>query len=133
MKEVNASEEILRHFYYFDINHSLVSITYLDNSICSLHMSELLTIKQILENLKPELSERFHVSSIGIFGSVARNEMISDSDVDIIVDFDQPIGICFIDLANFLEKQVNRSVDLVSKNGVKQPYFAAIEKEIIYV
>ena len=96
-------------------------------------MSELLIIKQILENLKPELSERFHVSSIGIFGSVARNEMRSDSDVDIIVDFDQPIGIGFIDLANFLEKQVNRSVDLVSKNGIKQPYFTAIEKEIIYV
>ena len=133
MKEVNASEEILGHFYYFDINHSLVSFTYLDNSVYSLHMSELLIIKQILENLKPELSERFHVSSIGIFGSVARNEMRSDSDVDIIVDFDQPIGIGFIDLANFLEKQVNRSVDLVSKNGVKQPYFAAIEKEIIYV
>jgi len=96
-------------------------------------MSELLTIKQILENLKPELIERFHVSSIGIFGSVARNEMTSDSDVDIIVDFDQPIGVGFIDLANFLEKQVNRSVDLVSKNGIKQPYFTAIEKEIIYV
>jgi predicted nucleotidyltransferase len=96
-------------------------------------MSELLIIKQILENLKPELSERFHVSSIGIFGSVARNEMRSDSDVDIIVDFDQPIGIGFIDLANFLEKQVSRSVDLVSKNGIKQPYFTAIEKEIIYV
>ena len=133
MKEVNASEEILGHFYYFDINHSLASFTYLDNSVYSLYMSELLTIKQILENLKPELSERFHVSSIGIFGSVARNEMRSDSDVDIIVDFDQPIGIGFIDLANFLEKQVNRSVDLVSRNGVKQPYFAAIEKEIIYV
>ena len=133
MKEVNASEEILGHFYYFDINHSLASFTYLDNSVYSLYMSELLTIKQILENLKPELSERFHVSSIGIFGSVARNEMRSDSDVDIIVDFDQPIGIGFIDLANFLEKQVNRSVDLVSRNGVKQRYFAAIEKEIIYV
>ena len=96
-------------------------------------MSELLIIKQILEKLKPELSEKFHVSSIGIFGSVARNEMRSDSDVDIIVDFDQPIGIGFIDLANFLEKKVNRSVDLVSKKGVKQPYFAAIEKEIVYV
>jgi predicted nucleotidyltransferase len=133
MKELNASEEILGHFYYFDINHGLASFTFLDNSVYSLYMSELLTIKQILENLKPELSERFHVSSIGIFGSVARNEMRSDSDVDIIVDFDQPIGIGFIDLANFLEKQVNRSVDLVSRNGVKQPYFAAIEKEIIYV
>ena len=120
-------------FYYFDINHGLASFTFLDNSVYSLYMSELLTIKQILENLKPELSERFHVSSIGIFGSVARNEMRSDSDVDIIVDFDQPIGIGFIDLANFLEKQVNRSVDLVSRNGVKQRYFAAIEKEIIYV
>ncbi len=96
-------------------------------------MSELTTIKQILENLKPELSEKFHVSSIGIFGSVARNEMRIDSDLDIIVDFDQPIGIGFIDLANFLETKVNRSVDLVSRKGVKQPYFEAIEKDIIYV
>jgi predicted nucleotidyltransferase len=96
-------------------------------------MSELTTIKQILENLKPELSEKFHVSSIGIFGSVARNEMRIDSDLDIIVDFDQPIGIGFIDLANFLETKVNRSVDLVSRKGVKQPYFEATEKDIIYV
>jgi len=96
-------------------------------------MSELTTIKQILENLKPELIEKFHVSSIGIFGSVARNEMRIDSDLDIIVDFDQPIGIGFIDLANFLETKVNRSVDLVSRKGVKQPYFEAIEKDIIYV
>jgi predicted nucleotidyltransferase len=59
--------------------------------------------------------------------------MRSDSDVDIIVDFDQPIGVGVIDLANFLEKKVNRSLDLVSNNGVKQSYFAAIEKEIIYV
>mgnify|MGYP003513066898 CR=1 FL=1 len=52
---------------------------------------------------------------------------------DIIVDFSQPIGIEFIDLADFIEKKLSKNVDLVSKNGVKQKYYRTIESEIIYV
>ena len=61
-------------------------------------MKELATIKQIIKELKPELEKKFHVSSIGIFGSVVRNDFSENSDVDIMVDFSQPIGIEFIDL-----------------------------------
>jgi predicted nucleotidyltransferase len=96
-------------------------------------MKELATIKQIIKELKPELEKKFHVSSIGIFGSVVRNDFSDNSDVDIIVDFSQPIGIEFIDLADLLEEKFHKQVDLVSKKGIKPQYFSSIENEIIYV
>ncbi len=96
-------------------------------------MTDLNTIKQILTQLKPELTDKYHVSSIGLFGSVVRDDFNSSSDIDIIVDFSQPIGIEFIDLADFIEKKLSKNVDLVSKNGVKQKYYRTIESEIIYV
>ncbi len=96
-------------------------------------MTDLNTIKQILTQLKPELIDKYHVSSIGLFGSVVRDDFNSSSDVDLIVDFSQPIGIEFIDLADFIEMKLKKNVDLVSKNGVKQKYYRTIESEIIYV
>ncbi len=96
-------------------------------------MTDLDTIKQILTQLKPELTDKYHVSSIGLFGSVVRDDFSPSSDIDIIVDFSQPIGIEFIDLADLIEKKLNKTVDLVSKNGVKQKYYRTIESEIIYV
>ena len=96
-------------------------------------MKELATIKEIIKELKPELEKKFHVSSIGVFGSVARNDYSENSDVDIIVDFSQPIGIEFIDLADLLEEKFHEQVDLVSKKGIKPQYFSSIENEIVYV
>ena len=83
--------------------------------------------------MKPELMEKFHVSSIGLFGSVVRDDYSETSDIDIIVDFSQPIGIEFIDLADYLETKFDKNIDLVSKRGIKQKYLQAIESEIIYV
>ena len=96
-------------------------------------MKDLKSIIKLLKQLKPELINKYHISTIGVFGSVVRDDFNSDSDVDIIVDFSQPIGIEFIDLAEFLEKKLKKSVDLVSKNGVKQKYYHLFESEIIYV
>jgi uncharacterized protein len=96
-------------------------------------MTELNTIKQILTTLKPELVDKYHVSSIGLFGSVVRDDFNASSDVDIIVDFSEPIGIEFIDLADYIETKLKKKVDLVSRNGIKQKYFHTFESEIIYV
>ena len=96
-------------------------------------MSDLINIKRILTKLKPELTEKYHVSSIGLFGSVVRDDFNPSSDVDIIVDFSQQIGIEIIDLAEFIEKKLKKNVDLVSRNGVKQKYYRTFESEIIYV
>ena len=96
-------------------------------------MTELTNIKQILTQLKPELIERYHISTIGLFGSIVRDDFTPSSDVDIIVDFSQPIGIEFVDLADLIEQKLNKQVDLVSKKGIKPKYYHAIEPEIIYV
>ena len=96
-------------------------------------MQQLAEIKKQLQQLKPELENKFHVNTIGLFGSVVRDDFTSKSDVDIIVDFKKPIGIEFIDLANYLESRLRLKVDMVSKNGIKEKYFKAIEKEIVYV
>ena len=90
-------------------------------------------IKNKIESIKPVLRDKYHVSSIGIFGSVLREDFQDGkSDVDILVDFSEPIGITFIDLADFLENQLNRKIDLFSRNGIKDRFFSQIEKEIIY-
>ncbi|RYY77717.1 MAG: DNA polymerase subunit beta [Moraxellaceae bacterium] len=92
-----------------------------------------MNIKAILAGLKPELERRYHVQTLALFGSVVRDDFNAQSDVDILVDFSQPIGIEFIDLAEYIEQQLNRRVDLVSRNAIKEPYYKAIEREIVYV
>jgi predicted nucleotidyltransferase len=96
-------------------------------------MSNLLFIQKQLELIKPSLISRYHVSELGLFGSVVRDDFSPESDIDIIVDFSRPIGIEFIDLADELETQLKRKVDLVSKKGIKPQYFKAIESDVIYV
>ena len=96
-------------------------------------MTNLQSIQQTLTQLKPELVRRYHVRSLGLFGSVVRDDFTDSSDIDILVDFSQPIGIEFIDLADFIEERFNKKVDLVSRNGIKEKYFQAIESELLYV
>ncbi len=96
-------------------------------------MTHLATIQDQLRQAKPQLSEKYHVNNLGLFGSVVRNDFTPESDVDIVVDFSQPIGIEFIDLADDLEKLLKRKVDLVSKEGIKPGYFKEIQPEIVYV
>ena len=94
---------------------------------------EVVKYLRILKKLKPILKEEFKVSRIGIFGSVVRNEQGKDSDIDIIVEFSEPIGLRFIELAEFLEKKLERKVDLVSKEGISPYIKPYIEREVIYV
>lgn len=96
-------------------------------------VNQLNDIKQVLQQLKPELVQKFHVQTIGIFGSAVRDDFSPVSDVDIIADFSQPVGIEFIDLADYIEAQLQKKVELVSRNGIKDKYFKAIEGEIVYV
>ncbi len=96
-------------------------------------MEQFAEIERVLKQLKPELAQKYHVHTIGLFGSIVRNDFSASSDIDILVDFDRPIGIEFIDLANYIEATLHHKVDLVSRNGIKEKYYKAIEKEIVYV
>ena len=96
-------------------------------------MVQFIEIKKLLEQLKPELVKKYHVQSLGLFGSIVRGDFNDSSDIDILVDFEKPIGIEFIDLADYIELRLQKKVDLVSRNGVKPKYLKSIESEIIYV
>jgi|LakMenE18May11ns_1017448.scaffolds.fasta_scaffold8746376_2 predicted nucleotidyltransferase len=96
-------------------------------------MSVLESLLFDLKNLKPELTSKFYVDTIGLFGSVTRTDFSDSSDIDIIVEFKRPVGVEFIDLADFLERKFNRKVDLISKNGLKQNFYEEIKNEIQYV
>jgi predicted nucleotidyltransferase len=96
-------------------------------------MKSLQDIHQVLGSNKKKLFEKYGLSFLAIFGSYARNEQTKNSDVDILVEFEKPVGIEFIDLATDLEKILNTKVDLVSKRGLKPKYFQSISNELSYV
>jgi uncharacterized protein len=82
---------------------------------------------------KELLQSKFPLKSIALFGSYARNEQNEDSDIDLLVEFEQPVGFEFIELLEDLEKIFNHKVDLISKKGVKAHYLPYIEDDAIYV
>ena len=96
-------------------------------------MKTLKDIQHILQLHKKELTTKYGLKSIGIFGSYSRGDQKESSDVDILIDYERPMGIEFIDLADELEALLSRKVDLVSRKAVKPKAFSYIEKDLIYV
>ena len=97
-------------------------------------MHQVETIKEIIEKHKPEIREKFHVSEIGVFGSYTRGEQEDDSDIDILVSFEKPIGfIKFMRLEFYLSELLGKKVDLVSKDALKPYIGKVILEETQYV
>ncbi len=90
--------------------------------------------KNILERHKQELKERFKVNEIGIFGSYVRSEQTEESDVDILVSFNEPIDFfLFLDLEEYLSNLIGVKVDLVMKRALKPSIGGSILEETVYV
>jgi uncharacterized protein len=97
-------------------------------------MADKQTILATLKKVKPSLEKKYGVKELALFGSYSRNTAIAGkSDVDVMVDFSQPIGLAFVDLADELELLLQQKVDLVSRGGIKPKYFNVIEPDLIYV
>ncbi len=90
-------------------------------------------IENKLKTLKPILSDKYSVERIGYFGSYSRNEQTEESDIDILVDFRKPIGWDFFDLQEYLERELNTKVDLVSIKALKEQLRDIILKQVRYV
>lgn len=90
-------------------------------------------VVEILTGLKAELKERYGVNKIGIFGSFARNEPDVDSDVDILVELQEPLGWEFFELLEMLEEKLSKRVDLTTKSALKKQLRDAILQEVRYV
>ncbi len=89
-------------------------------------------IEETLKNYKPLLREKFKVKGIGIFGSYVRGEESEKSDVDILVEFSEPIGWEFVDLKEFLEEILGAEVDLVTVGALRPQLKDKILEEVIY-
>jgi predicted nucleotidyltransferase len=96
-------------------------------------MKNLEQISNIISKNKEDLKQKYKVSRIGIFGSFSRNEATKESDVDILVEFSEPIGLDFVLLAEELELLLGNKVDLVSSKAVKPRLKKYIEEDLIYV
>lgn len=88
---------------------------------------------QLLTKNKKELN-RLGVNSLAIFGSIARQEATSSSDIDILVTFiSSPTYDQYIETKFFLEDLLGCKVDLVTQDGLKPLVRAEVEKEAVYV
>ena len=91
-------------------------------------------VQKVLQAHKEELSKKYGVKRIGVFGSYSRGEQREDSDVDILVEFERPVGfIEFIRLQEYLESLLGVKVDLVTKGALKRRIKERVLHEVKYV
>ena len=89
-------------------------------------------IKFLKENLTVIIS--YGVTSLALFGSFARDEAKSSSDIDLLVEFEGVVTFDkYMDLKFFLEDGLGLPVDLVSRKMLKPQLLKSVEKEAIYV
>jgi hypothetical protein len=96
-------------------------------------MRSLQEIRNILVDHKSRLFHNYPIKSMAIFGSFVHGDQKDGSDLDILVEFSDKIGIRFVDLADELESIVGFKVDLISKKGIKEKYLKAIDQDLVYV
>ena len=85
----------------------------------------------------PFFARKYGVKKMGIFGSFARGIQTDQSDIDIFIEFDRPIGLKFMELADYLENLFGKKTDILTPAGIKsirlKHVAREIEENIIYV
>lgn len=85
-----------------------------------------------LKELKPSLYKDYSVKEIGLFGSFSDETFSDNSDIDLLVELEKPIGWKFFTLEIYLEKVFNRKIDLVTKNALKEQIKQKILSQVKY-
>jgi len=89
----------------------------------------------VIETLKKherEIKERYGVRRIGVFGSYVRGEQKEASDIDILVEFDEPTFDNFMNLSFYLEGLFGKKVDLITTRGMSPYISPVVEKEVVW-
>jgi predicted nucleotidyltransferase len=90
-------------------------------------------IENKLQEIKPVLADKFHVSRIGYFGSYVNGQQNNESDLDLLVEFSEPVGWSFFTLERFLEQSLGLPVDLVTMSALKERIKESILNQVVYV
>ncbi len=89
-------------------------------------------VLSVLREHAPEITA-LGVASLAVFGSVAREEAGTQSDVDILVEFDRPVGLFeFVRVQQRLETLLGRRVDLVTLDALRPSMRERILNEAVY-
>ena len=87
---------------------------------------------EILRDHEQEIKRRFAVRRIGLFGSFVRGEETKESDIDILVEFEDPTFRNFMNLAFYLEDIFSRRVDLLTPEGISHRIRPYVEREVVW-
>lgn len=97
-------------------------------------MKNLIEIRDILTKNKKIIQENYKVKKIGIFGSYVRGEQKEDSDLDIIVDFSEPVSLLkLVNFENFLRNITGLKVDVVPESDIRPELRDNILNEASYL
>ena len=98
-------------------------------------------VLKILERELPYLREKYGVVKIALFGSFAKGTAKEQSDVDLLVELEEPLGLEFVALADHLESVLGRKVDIATfdcwRRSFANPRYRRIaqdvERSLVYV
>ena len=93
----------------------------------------MLTQDKVIEILRKELpyfASEYGVKRIALFGSYAKDLQSEESDVDILVDFERPIGLKFIEFAEYIEKILGKKIDILTPDGIKGIRIGRVAKDV---
>ena len=91
-------------------------------------------ILEKLRQLKPQILRSFRVKEIQLFGSYVRSEQKAESDIDLLIDFEEDADLFHLSgLGIFLEEQLNHSIDIVPKSCVRVELKEKILKEAVLI
>lgn len=94
-------------------------------------------ILKALHEKYPYLATEYGVKRIGLFGSYAKHTSMEASDIDLVVEFERPLGFKFMELSEYLEQLLGKKVDILTPAGIQGIRIAhiaeSIEESITYV
>jgi len=99
-----------------------------------------MTREKVLGILRKELPyfiSEYGVKRIGLFGSYAKGTPAKESDVDILVEFEKPIGLKFVEFAEYIERILGSKTDILTPAGIDgiriKKVAESIKDSIVYV
>ncbi len=94
-------------------------------------------ITRVLRDNHSHLTSEYGVKRIGLFGSYARGVATKTSDVDLVVEFERPIGFRFVEFVEYLERLLGKNVDVLTPAGIQgiriEQIARSIKESTVYV